>query len=424
MKKRLIYLVFSLLIMLFIVPSCDDDEEYPTSDVLDELYANMAYWYLWNDLMPTVNLNDFSTSNPSELLDALRNTELDKWSYITTIEKFYQYYEAGTYVGYGFGNVTDSDGNIRIAFLYEDSDLNSYGIKRGWIIKKINGQIINESSDISNLLGSDDIGVSNTIEFESPLGVIVSEVFVKKLITMNTVLHKEVLDVNSDKVGYFVLKSFIEPSMDELTETFSYFNAEGVNEVVIDLRYNGGGRMDVAMYLVSFLISSEIDGQNFINYTHNETLSHENFGYNAVRSSSSLDLDKVYFITSKGSASASEAIINGLDPYLDVYLVGDDTYGKPVGMYSLLSNKSNLVYVPVTFKLTNSVDFGDYYDGLPADSYVSDALITDFGELEAVLSEVLNHISTGTFSSSKTSGDIFKTKVKEIRNLNDELGSI
>jgi len=201
--------VFGLLFF-----SCEKEKIYPDYKTTDELNIVMKSWYFWIDSVPQVNPDDYS--NPYDLLEAMRYQEKDRWSYITTQDAFDQYYEEGTFVGFGFGYAPDADGNIRITFLYEDSDLYADGITRGWSIKEINGVAVNENSDLTELLGANEIGVSNDFVFESPEGEIISQSYTKKLVTMNTVLYRTVFDVGARKAGYLVLKSFIRPSMDDL----------------------------------------------------------------------------------------------------------------------------------------------------------------------------------------------------------------
>ncbi|NOQ24776.1 MAG: carboxyl-terminal protease [Bacteroidales bacterium] len=425
MKNRIfnLFLILALGFGSMFINSCEKEIIYPEDrETIDELYSLMNQWYFWKDSIPDINPDDYSS--PEDLLEAMRYIPRDKWSYITTQDAHSQYFEEGTYIGYGFGYALDSEGNTRITFLYEDSDFSEKGIERGWIIKKINGTIITENSSLNDLLGSNDIGISNTIELESPTGEIVSDVFVKKLISMNTVGNVSVIEKGSDKIGYFVFKSFIGPSADELTEAFSYFLTEGVNELVIDLRYNGGGQVDVVEHLAGLIIPDHVNGELLSKIIHNSDRSDQDNSIYFEQNSNSLRLDKVYFITSKSSASASELIINSLDPFIDVILVGDDTYGKPVGMYSFASRISNVVYVPIAFKLTNSAGFGEFYDGLQADSYVADDIKSNFGIGEDVFDEVIYHIENGSFSSLKSSTDIYRAPFKEIRNLRDEIGTI
>ena len=428
MNNRIFSGIFILAISigLLFINSCEKDtfSPYGYEDTVEELYATMNKYYFWKDSISEVDYNDYYS--PDELLEAMRFEPRDHWSYITTKDENSQYYDEGTYVGYGFGYSPDSNDKLRITYLYESSVFNDYdyGIHRGWLINKINGVSVDKDSDLSDLLGSDDVGVSNNFEFESPVGDTISGTFSKKLISINTVVYKDVIISGSKRIGCFVFQSFIGPSKDELTNLFNDFNSESINELVIDLRYNGGGMISIVEHLASLIIPDNLNGQKFLRYVHNSDNSELNENIYFKVNSNSLKLDKVYFITSKGSASASEAIINGLDPYLDVYIVGNDTYGKPVGMYPIESTISNLIYVPVCFKLVNAVDYGGYYEGLKADSYVDDDVANNFGIDEAVFSEVLFHIENGYFSSTKSSYDIIKRPVKRIRSIKDERGSL
>ncbi len=425
--KNLLYklsIVITTMLIGITFYSCEKEKIYPTTvETTKEFHDLMKYWYLWNDSIPDVDPADFS--NPNDLLESMRYELRDRWSYITTQDAFKQYYDEGTYVGYGFGYGPDKDGNMRITFLFDDSDLVDEGVTRGWLIKEINGVSINDDSDLNSLLGTDEIGVSNEFVLESPEGVVVTQSFAKKLVYMNTVLYRTAFNVGTKKAGYLVFKSFIEPSISELDEAFNYFNSENIDELIIDLRYNGGGQMDVAMHLVGLFIADELDQKVFLKYTHNPSRTIDNYSYKLAQESNSVRLNKVYFITSKASASASEAIINGIDPYMDVYLVGDDTYGKPVGMYSFFSNISDLAYVPITFKILNVNDEGEYYNGLPANSYAEDDVTKDFGDPdEASLNEVLYHIENGSFSSKKSAAEILRKSWIKYNNLTDEIGAI
>ncbi len=415
--------LISLTLGFFMITACDDGRILSTNEEKrNELYSVMSQWYYWVDSISTVDPEDYATAD--DLLEAMRFLPKDKWSYITNVSAFTQYYDEGTFVGYGFGYSPDDEGNMRVSFVYDDSDLANYGIERGWIIKEINSTTVNENTDISDLLGSDEIGVTNSMKFESPIGQIIDEDFSKKLVTMNTVLNETIINAENSKVGYFVFKNFIGPSENELDDVFSYFKTQQIDELVIDLRYNGGGQIDIVSHLASLIIPDNVDGQVFVKYSHNKYKSYQDVSTNFIQDNNSLRLERIYFITGKASASASEVIINSLEPYLEVYMVGDDTYGKPVGMYAFESNVSDLVYVPVSFKLVNSEGYGGYYEGLEADSYVADDVMNNFGEGEAVLEEVLNHIETGSFTSLKSSSDIFRKPVKDIISLKDEIGAI
>jgi len=307
--KNKINLLFSVIFLLSITTSCERDFIYPPDYVypdpdnpLEEFVNIIDYWYLWNDSLPVINLTNYS--DPKALLEDIRYTPTDKWSYISTKQEESEYYEEGTYAGHGFGYAADPEGKIRISFVFESSDLYTNGIGRGWKINKINGTSVDENSDISNLLGASNVGVSNTFEFESPTGTILTRTFSKKQQIINTVLHKSVLTIDNKKVGYFVFESFIYPSEAELNTAFAFFKTEGVNELIVDLRYNGGGLMDIANHLAGLIIPDRLNGKLFLTYLHNNERKSQNGSYKFKINSNSLRLEKVYFITTNGSASA------------------------------------------------------------------------------------------------------------------------
>lgn len=425
MKNRIFRTGIVCIVLLGIATfqSCEKEKIFPVPiNTTEELSNIMNDYYFWIDSIADFNPEDYSS--PQDLLEAMRYSPRDRWSYITTKQENDQYYVEGKFIGYGFGYAPDDEDKLRITYLYDDCDFNADGIKRGWIINKINETTVGESSSISSLLGSDNVGISNTFEFESPTGTIVTKSYSKKEVDINTVLYTDVITDGAKKIGYLVFESFIEPSEDELADAFLNFKAANVTDLVIDLRYNGGGLISIVEYLANLIIPDNLNNKKLLSYVHNKYVSDLNESIYFHHDPNSLNLSKVYFIAGQGSASASEAIINGLDPYMDVYIVGDDTYGKPVGMYSFPSRISDLIYVPISFSLVNAEGFGNYYNGLKANSYVNDDVYHNFGTDEAIFSEVMNHITTGSFSSNKSSFELRKVPKKEIRSIKDERGSL
>jgi len=422
-QKTLILLLFSLVLFT----SCEKEVvNPPNKNAAEVFYDIMQEWYLWNDDMPLIDIDNFS--NPDDVLDVLRNNEYDKWSYITTVDAFNQYYEEGTYIGYGYGQKFDENDNLRISFIFNSSPLldtiitKGRNITRGWIIRKINGENITPDSDIFGLLGTEDIGISNEFLFESPTGDSLDISISKTLITMNTVIYKNVFEIGTKKIGHLVFKSFIGPSIEELDDAFTYFKGENIDELILDLRYNGGGRMDVTLHLADLIIPEEFNGKVFTNVSHNNNKTFQNFSNTLECKNNSVQLHKLYVITSNNTASASEALINCLDPYIDIYTIGNNTYGKPVGMYAF-SGIDDYAYVPICFELLNANGIGGYYDGLSVDSYVNDGLSRDFSdEQEDCLAEAINLIQ-GKFSSSKSKQSIFTGKKEEIYNIKSERGA-
>lgn len=422
MRRNVFALLLGLFVSIFVV-SCEEEKiEKPDANSVEELQEILEAWYLWNDELPTIEPKNYD--NPVELMNAVRYLPQDRWSYVTTIAEFEAYYESGAYVGYGYSQGFDVDGKLRVVYVFEDSPLQEYGVERGWIIQKINNEMITTSSDINALLGPDTPGLVTDFVFINPDGDLITASVAKREITMNTVLHTEIKEVGARKVGYLVFKSFIGPSIEELSEAFSTFKANNVDELILDLRYNGGGRMDVTSHLAGLIAPKSLEGEIFAQYEHNTMRESENSSYPFEISDTTLALDRLYVIATRNTASASEALINGLDPFIDVHVVGDNTYGKPVGMYVFYSEEDYYAYVPVTFRISNANGYGAYFEGLAASAYASDNIAVEFGSInEDCFATALGHIETGSFPSLKSSGEIFHLPKREYNSLKDEIGA-
>ena len=156
---------------------------------------------------------------------------------------------------------------------------------------------------------------------------------VKRAVVIPTVSNTTVFDVGGRRVGYIFFRNFVEPSFEALAQAFATLQAGGATEVVLDLRYNGGGLVDVAQYLASLLGGSRTAGQVFAEYFHNDKNAFRNEVLRFETQPGALTLNRLVVITTQGSASASELVINSLRPFIPVVIVGDRTYGKPVGQY-------------------------------------------------------------------------------------------
>lgn len=394
--------LFILTISLFL-SACqkDDDQRIKDNRVFHDL---MKEWYLWYDLMPTVNPSGYSS--PYTLLEALRVYPPDRWSFITTKKEFEDYFVNSKFIGYGFGSSYDSNGKLRISFIYNTVPLYNLGVRRGWIIKSINGITIT-NQNISQLLGPDAVGIPNTFVFIKPDGSEVTHSVTKQEVIMNTVLHYEVIDTLGMKIGYIAFQSFTGTSEKDLEPAFQLFTTEGVSDLILDMRYNGGGSVDAAVSLGSTLLSPGNVGDVFVKYVHNDKKTSENTVNFFEETTYNLNLSRLFVIATRGTASASELIINGLRPYIDVFVVGDNTHGKPTGMYGWYYR--TYAFVPVTFKTTNANDEGDFYAGIPVNGPAADDTSKAFGDpAEASLQQALHYILNGSFSSAVQSKSLMR----------------
>lgn len=411
MKRTTTLLLASLMILTL---GCKKEEPLNKREN-QQLMFEMDNWYLWYDKMPDVNPENYHS--PVDLLDALIYKELDKWSYITTKQELEAYYDQAEYVGYGIGMAFDSSNRLWITFIFDESPLREFGVDRGWRIEAINNIIVSPSNATSLLEPSS--ATFRLINHDMD-EVVVSAT--KQALRMNTVLMDSVYTTNEENIGYFVLKGFVTPTVEELNTTFTKFAEQNVNEVIVDLRYNGGGSINTASHLANLLAGSIANGEILGTYAHNNKQSHENSSIYIEIETNSLFLDRVVFITTQNSASASELVINGLTPHMDVVLVGDKTYGKPVGMYTFTYLSFDWAFVPICFRFLNANDEGDYYDGIPADIEAGDGINFLFGDInEPSLAAAIGHITGQTKTLSETTFE--KLYQPQQKGLRQEIGA-
>lgn len=415
-------LLFIILITFF---NCKGEDEVAPGDRNSPTY-NMTYlkslmeqWYLWNDELPDINIENYE--NQDGMLVSLRN-EKDKWSHIQSKEDYDAYYNSGQVTNGDEGvhgiylyYMTESD--LYIRFSYPGSKANNAGLIRGAKVHSINGLVVSNanSEEINTSLGENKKGVSNTFEITVPaitkyvngVEIVASEArdttitIEKEELIVNPILLSEVIEMsNGKKVGHIVFKSFIVTAEEALSNAFADFKSKGVSEVVLDLRYNGGGRVNIAQQIAGYLAPTAAAGKELFKYQHNGTQSSEyNESQNLEILASNLNLEKVYIIADGGTASSSELVINCLKPYMDVQLIGQQTYGKPVGSYGFENN--DFIYSIISLRILNADGIGNYFDGLEVDQMVADDVRFNWGDVrEPMLYQALYNIENGTYDNS------------------------
>lgn len=388
--KKILLLTFLSVILL---GSCSKEENEPVNVAI---YNAMKEWYLWYDQIPSVDPQQYQT--PAQLLEALKYKKLDRWSFIITTNEYQQYFVEGKYFGHGFGYGFDANANVRITYIFKNSDLYPAGVRRGWTIKKINNTEVTPQN-ISNLLGENKAGITNVFTFGRPEGadtVISSE---KKEVSMDMVLLDTIYTSSSGKkIGYLVLYSFIADAASEIDRVFGKFATNGVTELILDLRYNTGGFTNIGLLLSSYIAGQNHSGAIWCSFLHNNKKTDLDTSLRLESKNNSLNINRLFVITTRSTASTSEMIINGLRPFMDVYTIGEKTHGKPVGMEILTWKQHDYVLFPITFRIVNQNGEGEYYDGLPVNAEVNDDIAHNFGDTqEDCLQATLNFIEQGTF---------------------------
>jgi hypothetical protein len=364
-----------------------------TADIRDSLWAYMQDVYLWNDKLPAT-FTPRNYSDPESEMDALRAYQpLDQWSFVEKAADFNSYFSKD----FGFWIKYDANNDLRVRYVYAESPAGKAGIERGWKLTSLNGQAIATVSDDA-LINAFYNASSTAFGFQKPDGTSVTVPLTTATYTLNTVLFNKTYDIAGKKIGYLVFNSFTgTPSQNELKAVLSNFEAAGVNELIVDLRYNGGGDVDTQVMLANAIAPTNVTRSSVMfSYLHNGKLAQWNQTVKFTKTGS-LNLSRIFFITSAASASASELLINNLKPYLDVKLIGKATHGKPVGMYGF--EVMDYVIAPIAFKTVNAKNVGDYYSGLAVDAAVADGLDKNWGDpLENCLASALGYIQTGSFT--------------------------
>ena len=359
----------------------------------------MSDIYLWYSTMPTVNPTSFAS--PEEYLEAVRYRTLDStFSYITSRAANDAFYSDSQFIGFGLS--TSLNGvEMRVLQVFPDSPALEAGLSRGDRIVEIGGRPVSAlvaSGEIGSAFGAAEIGVVADIAFVNQAGARHEGHMVKRLVTIPTVSLTKVYNVGGRRVGYIFFRNFVQPSYEALDTAFAELAAAGVDDLVLDLRYNGGGLVSVAQHLASYIGGKRTDGLVFAEYFHNDKNTFRNHIIRFEPKPQPLTLDRLIVVTTGGSASASELVINALRPFIPVVVIGSRTYGKPVGQYGI--EFCDKLLAPVSFALRNADGQGDFFDGFAPDCAAPDDVDRQLGDpAEGSLKEALTFATTNACSA-------------------------
>ena len=453
MKIKPAYLILLTLFSLTLsISSCKKDpKETPVKKnlyVQNWILANMEYFYLWNDKIPA---NADTTMEPEPFFYSLLYTgpDGDRNSWIEADYTKLQNELSGINkeAGYDFKLYLAAQGssNIigQITYIKKGSPAEAAGLRRGDIFPEINSTQLN-TTNYRTLLGATGSSYKLRIQRFSAANTQTPEY--DQVYTLNPVelaedpvLMDTIYTISGKNIGYLVYNFFApgtgtSNSYDmKVDNVFAKFKSGGVNEVVLDFRFNGGGAVSSAINLASLLVPGAYDPQRiFVNFQYNSQVQsdilnepslgsaylHKKFISKASNIGNSLT--RIFVLTSGGTASASELIINGLRPYLPVITVGDTTYGKNVGSITITDTKNTTNtwgMQPIVFKLTNSVNFGEYSKGFAPEqaNYNRDNsfILKPLGDInEPLLGRALTIITNGGKKSVQPSPGMAGTEIK------------
>ncbi|RCH55096.1 hypothetical protein DJ568_07850 [Mucilaginibacter hurinus] len=469
MKKNLY--VFALLVAA-VVSACKKNNPAPDVDdvdkdqipatgtrvqkIKDSIFLHAKESYLWYDAVPAYGKFKPRSFNGSTEIAALQ-AEIDALSQYkinpSTGNPFeyyklqpglskYSFIDDGATSGelggegkdYGMEPRYADNQNVYVKYVYAGSPADNAGIKRGDKIIKLNGHTEWDDDVEANVTALiDAFYYRNTMEitWQRSDGTIHEAKLVESAYPINPVLTYKVINTGEKKVGYIVFNSFTEKDRNakpKLDQAFDHFISKGVTDLVVDLRYNGGGYSNTSDYLANLIVPPAKDGALMTTDIFNANLQAGKFPllnerafnnevpldafkpeYNRVYfdKQKTLSPQKVVFIVTGGTASASESVINNLLPHMDVKIVGERTYGKPVGFWRINLDKYHLYLVQVAGQ--NSLGKSEFYEGMLPGSPEFPGRLTfedvtkDFGDIsETSLAAALTYINTGSFPAPAT----------------------
>ncbi|MGX7952042.1 S41 family peptidase [Tsuneonella sp. HG249] len=341
-------------------------------------------WYLFPTLVDNT-VNKASHSTVQSYIDALvapaRAQNRDRgFTYITSIAEENAFYNSGSSAGFGVRLAYDTGQNrVFVVESYEGAPALAVGIDRGAEIVAIGTSASNLQSVTSlmaaggpqavvNALGPSDPGITRVLRVNR--GGQLSDVTLTKAdFSIDPVSDRygaKILNDGGKLVGYINLRTFIgAPAETDLRAAFANFRAQGVTEVIVDLRYNGGGLVATAELFGDLLAANKV-GQVFSRTTFRQSKASNNSARNFAAQPQAIAATKIAFIGYGGTASASELLANAFIPYLgtNTALIGANTFGKPVGQIALDNAGCDDRMRVTAFQTENSAGQGNYYTGL------------------------------------------------------------
>lgn len=373
--------------------SCSVNEQ--NAFFLDYMREN----YFWYEDIPA-NIDPTDYSSVFALLDAIRSPQ-DRFSYVLTEQEYQERFVNAEYVGFGFSTRVVGSG-LFINYVFADSPAATAGMSRGDEILEIDGVAVATliaNGTLNSALGPAEEGTAITFRWAKPSGAEQTDVITKTAVETNTVLAIERFAQDGKDIGYYVLNSFIDRTGADLNSAYNAL--VGVDELIIDVRYNGGGLIRYANQAATQAAGNNVMGNPFVSLIYNDKNSDRNNTslFQLVDGVQQLNLERVFVLTTGASCSSSELIINGLKPYIDVVVIGQPTCGKPVGQSPQpFCDKRSFV---INFETVNADGEGRYFDGLMPQCSAADRLVGDWGvNGDPLLDEAKHYISFDNCSPS------------------------
>ena len=425
MKKN-VFIAITIFSFLFVSCTKDDGSVPQNLEVNDFIWKGLNLYYFWQADVPNLadnrfanqnELNSFLTTyiNPKNLFDDLLDNTSDRFSWIVddyiALEQQFQGVSKNNGVEFSLKFIDENEYDIvgYVRYILPNSDASNENIKRGDLFLEVDGQQLTVNNYRQLLFSDND---SYTLGLASISGSTISLTgetvsLTKEVYTENPIFLSKTFDITGKKIGYLMYNAFNPGFDEELNTVFNQFKAEGVTDLILDLRYNGGGRVKTALHLTS-MITGQFKGQLFskerwndklqpllerqdpeslVNIFTDKIIEKDNNGNIIFQQEiNSLKLNGLYVLVSGSSASASELVINGLKPYLsnNLKLIGTKTVGKHVASVTLYDSQNftrsgvntNHTYAmqPIVLQEVNSLGENNNNEGFDPDITLAEDL--------------------------------------------------
>ena len=424
-KLKALLGLWKVLLCVILISSCNSDEPESENEYVNRwILENMELYYLWNTYIPN---SPNKSQEPDVFFESLLSNE-DRFSWIQ--ENYQELLNSlqgiNKEAGYEFllyrDNVNPENVLAQVVYVKAGSPASTKDILRGDIITQINGQQIT-MTNYTTLLSL--ITENHTVKY-SRYNFSTSLFEDKGTLSLTTTEFAEnpnylnqIYQIGDKKIGYYVYNFFATgPSStsaqynDEMDAIFNQFKAQGITDLIVDLRYNSGGAESATINLASLIGKAVTSSDIFTIREYNDIVEAQlspdlltrKFVDKAQNVGSMLSGNRVYVLTRNRTASASELLINGLKPYMDVFIVGDTTIGKNVGSISLYEEndpKNTWGMQPIVVKSYNKLNQSDYSTGFIPNIVDEDnsLVLLPIGDLEENLLSIAVAEITGTGGS-------------------------
>jgi len=395
-------------VALVLLASCSDDSDDLSCDVVSRqtgLHDYFFDWYFWYALSP------FPLPGSQPTIDTYFNALLytgtdpnfpaDRWSSHQSTQSFVDFFGNGQTLGYGVF-VADLEvttpspqptAPLWVRYVEPLSPAAAAGVQRGDRVVSVNGRTA------ADMIAANDFSVFTAATSGDTIRVVLENTAGQRTVDLVAQLFRltplptstVVTSPGGRQMGYLVVKDLIDQVVPPLAAAFASFASQGVSELVIDLRYNGGGFVSIGRTLASYVNPALTAGQPYASLLYSDKRAAQNRIFHFVTPNNALALTRVYVLQGPRTCAAAEQVVNALPPFVEVVEIGDTSCGRPVG-FSPVDDGCGETYSVVNFEVANANNEGRYFNGLDAQCAVAEDFSKALGAAdEPLLAAAGNH---------------------------------